>query len=436
MDTVNEFENLTHAYRKQLAEIERRAGRSDQATVNDPFKTTGEQRQAIERMDADLTALEYKAQAKALEERLAKLERTPVHESRAPKSVPVARDTESADYANRWFRAVVSGDQAEMRAMSTSTTAAAVPTDMERRIINRMYQASVLRQISNVTTIDSKRTITIEASSPSATIIGEGSAVTPADFTFAAVSVAPVTYRASTTMSQQFIEDSIGTNGIGSAVDWATERLGVSLARGSDEGYTIGNPGANPAEPQGIGSTQSTNWATTNTGRIINQGVALTEDDTVDDMTADNVIDLVHAVPPQYRTGERFRILLSDAALKAVRKMKDTTGYYLFSPAASINATNVVGLPGTIYGVPYSVSAYLPSTAAQTGTGTNVRGSALMIAGNFEYFGIFDRTGITAMIDPYTASVNLQTTLHVYLRTDSKILLPEAFAAIYAPNAS
>lgn len=436
MDTVNEFENLTHAYRKQLAEIERRHGKADQATVDDPFKTNGEQRQAIERMDADLTALEYRAQAKQLEERLAKLERQPVHEVRAPKGAAAARDLESAEYSQRWFKAMMLGDQAEIRAMSTSTTNAAVPTDMERRIINRMYQASVLRQISNVTTIDSKRTITIEASSPSASIIAEAGPVTPADFTFAAVSVAPVTYRASTTMSQQFIEDSIGTNGIGSAVEWATERLGVALARGSDQGYTIGDPTASPVEPQGIAATKSTSWASTNSGRIINQGVALTEDDTVADITADNVIDCVHAVPPQYRSGDRFRILLSDACLKAVRKLKDTAGYYVFSPAAAVPQTNVVGLPGTIYGVPYAVSAYLPSTAAQTGTGANVRGSALFIAGNFEYFGIFDRTGITSMIDPYTASVNLQTTLHVYLRTDSKILLPEAFAAIYAPNAS
>ena len=78
----------------------------------------------------------------------------------------------------------------------------------------------------------------------------------------------------------------------------------------------------------------------------------------------------------------------------------------------------------------------MPSTAAQTSTGANVRGSALFIVGNWEYFGIFDRTGIQSMIDPYSAAATLETTMYMWMRTDSKILLPEAFAAIYSPNAS
>ena len=40
------------------------------------------------------------------------------------------------------------------------------------------------------------------------------------------------------------------------------------------------------------------------------------------------------------------------------------------------------------------------------------------------------------MLDPYSGAANMRTTLYVWLRTDSKILLPEAFAAIYAPNAN
>jgi len=90
----------------------------------------------------------------------------------------------------------------------------------------------------------------------------------------------------------------------------------------------------------------------------------------------------------------------------------------------------------TIYGVPAYVNEWMPSTAAQTSTTTAIRGSALLIAGNWEYFGIFDRTGMQSMVDPYSSSSNLQTKMYMWMRTDSKILLPEAFAAIYAPNAS
>jgi HK97 family phage major capsid protein len=282
-----------------------------------------------------------------------------------------------------------------------------------------------------VQTIDSKRTITVEASTPAAALVSEEGAITPADHTFSAVSVTPYKFVAATTMTQEFIEDSIGNNGIGSGLEWVADRLGISLAREMDEYYTIGS-GA--SEPQGIADTSSTAWATTNSGRIINQGVALTEDQTVANITGDNIIDCVHSVAPQYRTGPRFRILLHDGCVKAIRKIKVNTTDYVWKPSETGGISG--GAPGTIYGVPYAISEWMPTTAAQTATGANVRGSALFIVGNFEYFGIFDRTGMTQLVDPYSGSNYMRTTLYISMRTDSKILLPEAFAAIYAPNAS
>jgi HK97 family phage major capsid protein len=246
------------------------------------------------------------------------------------------------------------------------------------------------------------------------------------------VTVNPYKFVVASKMSQEYIDDSIGNAGIGSILNWVADRFGVAMARETEEYYTIGS-GA--SQPQGIGDTTSTAWATTNTGRIINQGIALTEDQTVSNISADNVIDVVHAVPVAYRTG-RFAILTSDAAVKAIRKLKANNEYIWLPGGAGNNQGITVGAPGTIYGVPYYVNEWMPSTAAQTSTGADVRGSALVIAGNWEYFGIFDRTGIQSMIDPYSAASTLETTMYMWMRTDSKILLPDAFAAIYAPNAS
>ena len=52
------------------------------------------------------------------------------------------------------------------------------------------------------------------------------------------------------------------------------------------------------------------------------------------------------------------------------------------------------------------------------------------LIGNFEYFEIFDRTGITSLVDPYSESATHQVNLIVYTRTDSRIMLANAFAAI------
>ena len=40
------------------------------------------------------------------------------------------------------------------------------------------------------------------------------------------------------------------------------------------------------------------------------------------------------------------------------------------------------------------------------------------------------------MLDPFSGAANQRSTLYVHTRTDSKIMQPEAFAAIYTLNAS
>jgi HK97 family phage major capsid protein len=433
MSDIDELNSINHEYRKSLERFQKRTGLAPQAVDS---VGSGEEKQKFDRMDADMTAIERSAQnARAeLEARLARLEKTPQLESRAGNGriSGAASDPSTPEFSARWLKAMITNDQGELRAMATSTTNAPVPTEMERRIIGKMYQNSVLRQIANVQNIDSKRTITVESTVPTASLVTEANAVTPTDFTFGSVSVVPYKYVSACQMSVEFVQDAMAAGGPDTALSYVADRLGIAIARATDSAYTVGT---GSSQPQGIGATGSTAWATTNAGRIINQGVQLAEDALISAITADNVIDCVHAVPPQYRASPRFQILLSDTALRNIRKLKDTAGYYVFSPAQAMPGTNVVGLPGTIYGVNYNVGEYVATTDTTTTT-TAIRGKAFFIVGNWDYFSIFDRTGIDSMLDPYSAAANLQQTLYTWFRTDSKIILPEAFAAIYALNAT
>jgi HK97 family phage major capsid protein len=312
--------------------------------------------------------------------------------------------------------------------LTTGTTAAGIPTDMERRIVERMYQSSILRQLAKVSTIDSKRTIIVEGSLPTAALVAEEGAITPADPSFASVSVVPYKFVCATTLSQEFIEDAIGTGGIGTGLQYVADRCGTSLARITDQFYTVGT---GSSQPQGIADASGTAWATTNGDRIINQGVQLADDALITAITGDNLIDCVHSVPPQYRTG-RFRILTSDTAIRTIRKIKVNTTDYAWKIAESADISG--GNPGTILGIPYSIGEFMPTTQGATLTTANVRGNAYFIVGNWDYFEIFDRTGMTSMVDPYSGAANQRVTLYMTVRTDSKIMLPEAFAAIYAQN--
>ena len=431
-EELNNLENVVHEYRKTLDGF---AARTGAQTHQVERRGSGEEREKIARIDADLDMVERFAQERsarrAAEDRAAQFEaRLAAPQFKGAVSRNAVEDRSSAEYAQRWLSAVARGDAAEMRALTTGTSNAGIPTDMERRIVERMYQASVLRQLAKVTTIDSKRTITVEGSLPTSALIAENDPITASDPAFASVSVVPYKFVCATTMTQEFIEDAIGTGGIGTGLQYVADRCGVSLAKIMDQYYTVGT---GSSQPQGIGDTSSTAWASTNSNRIINQGVALAEDAGASDVTGDNLIDCVHAVAPQYRTGN-FRILTSDTLIKTVRKLKVNTTDYIWK----INETAGIsgGNPGTILGIPYYIGEYVATTQGATSTTANVRGAAFFIVGNWDYFEIFDRTGMTSMIDPYSGAANQRTTLYMTVRTDSRIMMPEAFAAIYGLNAS
>lgn len=406
---LHELQQITHHYRNSLAAYEARTGRAGQ-TVD--FKGNGEDKQLFARMDADLTAIELRAQLKATEERLAKLESQPTLESRATLSRADANDPDSPAYAARWLKAVVTGNQAEMRALTLSSTNAGIPTDMERRIVQKLQDANVMRQIAVVTQIDSKRTIPVENALPTTALIGETSTITASDPTFsAAISVVPYKYATRVLMSQEFIEDAIGNGGPGSALDYVASKCALSIALKQEEAYTIGT---GSSQPQGITAG-------------VSQGVDLGSGSALTAVTADNLIDAAYTVKPVYRNSPRYRWLISDTFLRTVRKIKNTVTTsgqleYIWTPGtATVNAL-VGGMPATIAGIPYSVGQYMPTTTAND--------AVYAVVGDFSYFEIFDRTGITSMLDPYSNAATHQTNLILYTRTDSKVMLPEAFAYI------
>ena len=411
MDDLNEMQNTVHEYRKALDAFARRTGAATQ-TVE--VRGSGEEREKIARMDADLSAIEERAQLQSLQARLAKLESQPMFESRAPKAAQLgdANDRGSEAYAQRWLNAVVRGDNAEMRALSTSTSGAAIPTDLERRIINKLQQSNVLRSMCPISTIDSKRTISVENGLPTTDLVAEAGAITATDPSFGtAISVVPYKYVTAVKMSQEFIEDAIGNGGIGSGLQYVADKCGLSIGLKQEDAYTTGT---NSSQPEGIaGSSAQTKISGVSQVTDLG-GTAVTT------VTGDNLIDTVHLVPPQYRSSPRFSWLISDTLLKTVRKIKVSTTDYVWKVGSEGGITN--GAPGTIYGVPYRIGQYVPTATANN--------NVFAVVGDFNYFEIFDRTGITSMMDPYSAAANHQTTMYVYTRTDSKITLANAFAAI------
>lgn len=65
----------------------------------------------------------------------------------------------------------------------------------------------------------------------------------------------------------------------------------------------------------------------------------------------DDLINLEHSVDPMYRSDPSCRWMFHDSTLKAIRKLKDGEGRYIWQPA-DVQA----GAPRTIMGYPYSIN--------------------------------------------------------------------------------
>ena len=84
-------------------------------------------------------------------------------------------------------------------------------------------------------------------------------------------------------------------------------------------------------------------------------------------ITSDEIIDLEHSVDPLYRMAPTCRFMMNDATLKAVRKLKDGDGNYLWQMG------NIqTGAPGSLLGYSYSINQAMSTIA--TGNRTMVFG--------------------------------------------------------------
>lgn len=125
--------------------------------------------------------------------------------------------------------------------------------------------------------------------------------------------------------------------------------------------------------------------------------------------TADEVFDLFYSLKAPYRKNAVF--LMNDASVKALRKLKDSNGQYLWQPSLTAAA------PDTLLGRPVYTSAFMPALEA---------GKKSVLFGDLSYYWVADRQGrsfrrLGELFAP-TGQVGFLATQ----RVDGKLILPEA----------
>lgn len=127
------------------------------------------------------------------------------------------------------------------------------------------------------------------------------------------------------------------------------------------------------------------------------------------DVTADELIDLYYSLKKPYRKKATF--LMNDATVKCIRKLKDSTGNYLWQPSIS------GGTPDKILDCNLVTSVSMPTLSA------SAKGIAF---GDFSYYWIADRQNriFKKLSELYAA--NGQVGFIGTQRVDGKLILPEA----------
>ena len=131
------------------------------------------------------------------------------------------------------------------------------------------------------------------------------------------------------------------------------------------------------------------------------------------DITADELIDLFYSLKSPYR--KKAIWVLNDGTIKAIRKLKDKNGQYLWQPALRDGEFD------TILGKRIFTSPYAPTLGA---------GAKTIAFGDFSYYWIGDRQGVSfkRLNERYadTGQVGFIATK----RVDGKLILPEAIKVL------
>ena len=318
-------------------------------------------------------------------------------------------DFASREYNDAFAASLRTGRMSDsIRALTTSTSNAPVPVDMQRRIVELMQKVQPLRSLASVYQAATDQKITVESGIPTGYLVDEAGSITASDPSFSVKNVTDYTFACRVQVSYQAYNDYV--NGGTYLARKISQGLGIveetNLMSGSGSGTPTQPTGAITAIKAATGQRYVATASTTGNGYTT--------------IAADDIIETVHTLSPQYRMGSAFRWLMLDAMAKTVRKLKDSQNRYLWQVSDNVTEGLTNGINGNLYGVPVTVSQFMPTTTAAN--------DVAAVVGDWSTVEIYDRGPIEFAIDNLTGLSSLQIYLQTWKRSDVVVPNTAAFA--------
>ena len=228
-----------------------------------------------------------------------------------------------------------------------------IPTEWDTRLIQTLQDECVMRSLGTSITTSGEHKINIAATKPAATWVAEGGTLNFGNGTFNQVSLDAHKVHVGILVTEELLADNAFN-----LESYILEQFGLAIANAEEDAFI-----------NGTGTGQPTGFLTTlaaDTNAFIQTKGA--------DISADDVLDLVYSLPRPYRKKAAF--LVNDATMAKIRKFKDSTQNYLWTPSFT------AGEADRLLGYPIYTSAYMP-------VATN--GNFALAFGDFSYYNIADR---------------------------------------------
>ena len=267
-----------------------------------------------------------------------------------------------------------------------------VPDEYEHTLVQGLEEENVLRSLCTVIqTSSGDRKIPIVASHGTASWVDEEGTIPESDDAFGQISIGAHKVATMIKVSDELLQDSVFDVESYIASEFA-RRIGAA----EEDAFINGNGTAKPT-----GLLHSVNGAATG---VTTAGAAV---------TADEIIDLIHSVKSGYRKKAVF--LLNDSTLKAIRKLKDGQGQYLWQPGIK------EGQPDTLLNYKLVTSPFMPEIAA---------GNKVILFGDFKSYWIADRQGRSFQRLNELFAVTGQIGFRATQRVDGRLILGEAMKCL------
>ncbi|MHB1155047.1 MAG: phage major capsid protein [Eubacteriales bacterium] len=357
---------------------------------------SAEDNTTYEKMEGDVVALGHEVQ---------RLERQEVldREFASPTSQPITNrpghtgeskiGRATNEYKNAFWKQMKNQSSYEVKnALQIGTDSEGgylVPDEFEQTLISALSEENIFRQLAHVMqTSNGERKIPIVSTRGSASWIEEEGTITESDDAFGQALIGAYKLGTMIKVSEELLNDNIFD-----LQGYISKEFGRRIGNKEEDAFFNGD---GSGKPTGI-------FNTTGGAQVGVTSASATA------ITADEIIDLFYSLRSPYRKNSLF--ILNDSTIKAIRKLKDGNGVYLWQPSIQAGSTD------TLMGKKIITSIYVPEIAS---------GTKIIAFGDFSYYWIADRQGRSFKRLNELFATTGQVGFLATQRVDGKLILPEA----------